>query len=193
MLRLILALSFVVVVSARETPAIAADQYVFDKAHTNILFFVGHHGYTRVLGKFHDYDGIVAFDPDSVEKSSVNVEIKTASINMFHDKLNEHLRNPDFFHVEKFPTMTFKSTKIEKTGDSTGRMTGDLTLLGVTKPVTLDVAFNKAAEHPVYKVWSVGFSAKGKLTRSDFGMKYAVPRIGDEVEIVIEVEANKKQ
>ena len=178
--------------TAREIPALAADTYTFDKAHTNVLFFVGHHGFTRVLGKFHDYDGSFTFDPNNVEKSAVDVAIKTASINMFHDKLNEHLRNPDFFHVEKFPTMTFKSTKIEKTGDNTGRMTGDLTLLGVTRPVTLDVTFNRAAEHAVYKVWSVGFSAKGKLTRSDFGMKFAVPRIGDEVEIVIEVEANKK-
>lgn len=170
----------------------AADAYTFDKAHTNILFFITHHGYTKVLGKFHDYDGEIVFDPDNVERSRVRVAIRTASINMFHDKLNEHLRTPDFFWAEKFPTMTFVSTKVEKTGEKTGRIIGDLTLLGVTKPVTLEVTFNKAADHPVYKVWSVGFSARGTLTRSDFGMKYAVPRIGDEVELVIEVEANMK-
>ena len=170
-------------------PATAApERYVFDTAHTNILFFVSHLGFSRMQGEFKKFDGGFTFDPDTVENSSVAVTIQTASIDTDHDGLNTHLRNADFFDVETFPTMTFTSTEIERTGDNTGRVTGDLTILGVTKPVTLDVTFNKAGTHPINKKWVAGFSATGTVQRSDFGMNYGVPNIGDEVQVVLEVE-----
>src|SRR5690606_12273607 len=104
--------------------------------------------------------------------SSTEVTIDTSSISMNHEAWENHLKNADFFDVEKFPTMTFKSTKVERTGEKTAKMTGDLTLLGVTKPVTLDVTLNKSDLHPFHKKMAAGFSATGTLKRSDFGMNY---------------------
>ena len=98
------------------------------------------------------------------------------------------MKNEDFFNVEKFPEMTFKSTGVTVTGENTGDVTGDLTLLGVTKPVTLHVTFNKAGKHPMGDKYAAGFSATGTLRRSDFGMDYGLPMVSDEVELRIEVE-----
>ncbi len=162
--------------------------YNFDKAHTQILFFVNHLGFSNSQGEFHDYDGSFEFNPSDPEYSKVEVVIKTASIDMDDEKWNAHMRNKDFFNVEEFPTMTFKSTKIEKIDNKKGQLTGDLTLLGVTKPVTLDVIFNKAGVHTFNQKYVAGFSAKTTIKRSDFGMKYGLPLIGNDVNIMIEVE-----
>jgi len=172
------------------TPAADAvpERYAFDTAHTNILFFISHLGFSKMQGEFKSFDGGFEFDPNNVGASSASVTIQTASVDMDHDKLNEHLRAPDFFDVAKHPTMTFVSTKVEKTGDNTGRITGNLTMLGVTKPVTLDVTFNKAGKHPIYGGWYAGFSARGVVKRSEYGMTYGIPGLGDEIEVVLEVE-----
>lgn len=162
--------------------------YEFDKAHTQILFFVNHLGFSTSQGEFHDYDGSFEFNRSEPEKSKVEVMIKTNSIDMDDEKWDDHMKNKDFFHVKKFPNMTFKSTSIEKTGDKTGKLTGDLTILETTKPVTLDVVFNKAGKHPFNQKYVAGFSAKTKIKRSDFRMNYGLPMIGDEVNIMIEVE-----
>lgn len=173
------------------TPAAAApEKYEFDTVHTQIMFAVGHMGYSFSHGKFNKFTGSLNLDLEQPEKSSVEVSIDTASLDLDDQKWNDHLKTPDFFNVEKFPAMTFKSTKVEKTGDNTGKVTGDLTLLGVTKPVTLDVTLNKAAVHPFYKKNAAGFSATGTLNRSDFGMTYGLPGVADEVKIMIEVEAS---
>lgn len=164
------------------------ERYVFDPAHTNILFFVSHLGFSRMQGEFHEFDGAFVFDRSDPARSSVEVTIWTASVDTDHDGLNEHLRAADFFSVEEHPTMTFASNRIERTGDHTARITGDLTLLGVTKPVTLDVTFNKAGVHPVSGKYVAGFSGRTTIKRSDFGMTYGVPGVGDEVEIMLEVE-----
>ncbi len=107
---------------------------------------------------------------------------------------DDHLRSPDFFNAAEFPEMTFASTGIERTSDKTGKITGDLTLLGVTKPVTLDVTFNQRAPHPLPQYNGVevaGFSATTTIKRSDFGMSTFVPAIGDEIEIILEVEGTQ--
>lgn len=184
---LLLALALMVIVAVQPAKA-QTEAYEFDKAHTQILFFVDHLGFSTSQGEFHDYDGSFNFNDSEPEKSKVDVTIKTSSIDMDDEKWNAHMKNADFFDVEKFPTMTFKSTAIEKTGDKTGVITGDLTILETTKPVALDVTFNKAAIHPFSKKYVAGFSAKTKIKRSDFGMKYGLPLIGDEVDIMIEVE-----
>lgn len=166
-----------------------AVKYVLDKPHTQILFSVNHLGFSNSIGKFADYDGFVNFDEATPANSAVDVTIKTASIDLDDAKWNEHMKNPDFFNVEKFPEMTFKSTKVEVTGDKTANITGDLTLLGVTKPVVLAAVFNQAGKHPMSGKSGVGFSATGSLKRSDFGMNYGLPMVGDDVKITIEVEA----
>lgn len=175
-------------------PAYAApENYSFDKAHTQILFNVSHLGFSHSWGEFLEYDGAIVFDEENPENSSVEVTIYTAGIDMDDKKWDEHLTGADFFHVEKYPEMTFKSTAIEITGDKTADITGDLTLLGVTKPVTLETTFNKAGEFPMGDLYKAGFSATAKIKRSDFGMDYGLPAVGDEVNIVLEVEANRDE
>ena len=170
-----------------------AQNYEFDKKHTMIMFNVGHMGLSHSWGKFLDFDGDIKFDEESPENSSVDMTIQTASINMDDEKWEDHLKNEDFFDVEEHPTMTFKSTGIEVTGEDTGMLTGDLTLLGVTKPVTLDVTFNKAGKRPMGDAYAAGFSAEGEVTRSDFGMDYGIPMIDDTVNLVIEVEIEREK
>ena len=170
----------------------AGDIYMLDKAHTQIKFSVNRGGWTRIAGWFGKFDGSIDFDEANVENSSVETTIETGSINTGFKRRDKHLVSPDFFNAIEFPTMTFKSTKIEKTGANSGKMTGDLTLLGVTKPVVMSIKFNRKAAHPRIKKTFVGFSATGELKRSDYGMKFALRGIGDEVRIAIEALAVRK-
>ncbi|WP_417783607.1 YceI family protein [Terasakiella pusilla] len=167
-------------------------QYAFDKDHTSIVFHVNHMGFSNFQGEFQEFDGSLTFDADQPKNSAVNVKINVNSVDADVAKLDDHLKSPDFFDVNKFPSMVFKSKSIEVTGEKTGKITGDFTLLGVTKEVTLDVTLNKAADHPMLKVPAVGFSATGTIKRSDFGMTTYVPAVGDEVTISIETEAYAK-
>jgi len=167
----------------------AADTYAIDPVHTQVLFFVNHLGYSNSQGEFLKFDGSYRFHPADWGGASVNVTIDTASLSMNDDAWDKHLKSPDFFNVEKYPQMSFRSTKVEKIGDNTGRIDGELTLLGVTKPVTLDVRFNKAAEFPTNKKFKSGFSATTTIKRSEWGLSYGVPfGIGDDVDIRLEVE-----
>ncbi|CAO3455573.1 Protein yceI precursor [Azospirillum argentinense] len=165
--------------------------YKLDPAHTAVVFIVDHLGFAKAMGRFNTVAGELSFDKDAADKSSLSVTIDTTSVDTNHAKRDEHLKSPDFFNAKEFPKMTFKSTKIETTGDKTGKLHGDLTLLGVTKPVVLDVTFNKDGVSPASKQETVGFSARGTIKRSDFGMKYGVPNIGDDIQIIIESEAVK--
>jgi len=172
----------------------AADRYNIDPVHSNIFFLVEHLGYSRMVGQFQDFSGAFVFDAQTPGSGSVEVTIKTASVDTDHDKRDDHLRSPDFFNAAEFPEMAFKSTSIEVTGDKTGKITGEVTLLGVTKPVTIDVTFNKLAPHPLPQyngVMVAGFSGRGSLKRSDFGMKTFAPALGDEIEVWLEIEGHK--
>lgn len=171
------------------TQAIAESaEYTFDVPHTQLIFFVDHLGFSKSEGQFEEFSGNFTFDPENVTDSTVNLTVQTASIDMGFGKWDDHMKNADFFDVEKHPTMTFTSTKVESADGKTGKLMGDLTILGVTKPVTLDVTFNKAGIHPFSKKFVAGFSAQGTIKRSDYGMKYGIPAIGDEVDMRIEVE-----
>jgi len=172
-------------------PALAEPQkYVFDKKHTQVLFFVNHMGFSNSNGKFLGFDGSFNFDPAKPAEGNVSLVIDTNSLNMDDTKWDEHLKGKEFFDVATFPTMTFKSTKVAMTGEKTAKLTGDLTLLGVTKPVTLDVTLNKCGEHPMSHAQACGFSATGTLKRTDWGMKAYVPMVSDDVQLHIEVEAS---
>ncbi len=182
------ALALVLAAAGLAGPAAAAERYAFDKAHTQILFFVDHLGFSKSQGEFHDYDGHFTFDPEDWSNSAVEVTIRTHSVDMDDHAWDKHMRNEDFFHVAEHPTMRFASTRVERTGEDTGKVHGELTLLGVTRPVTLDVTFNKAGEHFLSKEWIAGFSATTSLQRSEFGMDYGLPAVGDRVDIRLEVE-----
>jgi len=173
----------------------AADRFKIDPAHANVVFLITHFDYSRMIGQFQEFEGEFTYDENDLSNSEVRVTVQTASVDTDHQKRDEHLRSPDFFNAAEFPEMSFVSTGVEPTGENTARVTGDLTLLGVTKPVTLDVTVNKVAPHPLpnYEgVLTAGISARGTLQRSDFGMTKFVPGIGDEVEIWIEAEAYKQ-
>lgn len=169
------------------------EEYEFDKVHTQILFFADHIGFSKSQGEFHDYDGHFTFDRENPENSSVEVSIQTASIDMDDKAWDDHMKNKDFFDVENFPTMTFKSTAIKVTGEKTADITGDLTILGVTKPATLQVTYNKSDIHPFSKKYVSGFSATTTVKRSEYGMNYGLPVIGDDIEVRIEVEGMRKE
>ena len=173
----------------------AADTFVIDPNHTNIVFAVNHLGYSNMIGQFQEFEGQFTVDQENPENGSVQITIKTASVDTDHEKRDDHLRSPDFFNAAEFPEMTFKSTGVEVTGENTRKVTGDLTLLGVTKPVTLDVTVNKIAPHPLPQyegVLTAGISASTSILRSDYGMKTFLPALGDEVRIWLEVEGQKE-
>lgn len=166
------------------------ENYTFDASHTYVLWHVNHFGYSIQSGKFAMVEGSLTLDDTKPQNSKVNVTINTKDIVTGVPKLDEHLKNKDFFNVEKYPTATFVSDKVEVTGKDKGKVHGTLTLLGVSKPVTLDVTFNKNAIHPISNKKTVGFSATTTIKRSDFGMKYGVPGVADDVKIDIGSEAN---
>jgi len=170
----------------------AADKFAFDKAHTQIGFSILRLGFSNISGWFRKFDGSVMFDPDNVANSSVKAIIMTSSIDSGFEARDKHLRSPSFFNAKEFPEITFVSTKIEKTGAKTGKMTGNLTMLGVTRPVMLEVTFNKMGVHPRNNKTYAGFTAAGMLDRTAFGMKFLAPAVSPKVMIRIDVLAEKK-
>lgn len=164
-------------------------EFTFDASHTNILWSLSHAGFSNFIGEFREFDGKLMLDEKDPEKSSLEVTIETASARSDNDMLDGKLKGSDFFNTEKFPEAAFKSTNVTKTGDKTAKIEGDLTLLGVTKPVTLDVKLNKIGLDKWQNKRKAGFSATAKIKRSDFGMNYLVPDVGDEVTLTIETEA----
>ena len=172
----------------------SAKNYGIDPAHTSIVFRVNHLGFSNVFGRFNEFAGAIDMDGDW-SAGSVAITIQAASVDTAVSDRDDHLRSPDFFNAAEFPEIKFESTGVTKSGDTNGTVTGNLTLLGVTKPVTLDVTFNKVGPHPNPQMAGVevaGFSGKTSIQRSEFGMAGMVPAIGDEIEIWLEVEGLNK-
>ena len=178
------------VIALSASSAWAADEFAFDHSHTHVLFFVDHLGFSTTQGEFLEFDGTLMLDTEAPENSTVSVSIATASIDTGYADRDEHLRNSDFFDVEEYPEMTFTSTGVTVTGENSAEVSGDLTILGVTQPVTLDVTLNGLGAHPFNGSTVAGFSATTTISRSDFGMDFGVPAIGDDIEIRIETEAS---
>lgn len=170
-------------------PAQAADTYKLDPMHTQVAWSINHFGFSNPSGKFATIDGTLTLDEAKPENSKVTATIPIANLVTGLDKLNEHLWTDQFFNLKQFPTATFTSTKVEVTGKDTAKVTGDLTVHGVTKPVVLDVTLNKVGDN-MKKVKTAGFSATTTIKRSDFGMTTFLPMLGDEVKLGIESEAN---
>lgn len=169
--------------------------YTFDKEHTSITFSWNHMGLSRQSARVTDYSGTLTLDPTDPENATVEVAMKAASISTGVQTLDRHLRTADFFDVGRHPTITFHSTGVRRTGDRTAEMTGDLTLMGITKSVTLAVTLNGMADHPFAKFYPnyadkivAGFSAIGSVQRSAFGLTRILPLVPDEIQISIEAE-----
>lgn len=171
----------------------ASGTYVFDKTHTQVRFCWSHFGISTMCAYFKDYDGQLVFDAANPDKSKLEITFKTDSVETVVPTFNDHMKGENLFDTKKFPTASFKSTKIEKTGDKTGKVTGDLTIKGVTKPVTLDVTLNFSGAHPFSKAQTLGFGAKTQLKRSEFNAGYAAPAVSDEVTLDIQTEMNVKK
>lgn len=167
--------------------------YALDKSHATVAFELSHLGFSTAHGVFRSFDANLILDEARPAASKVDVTIDAASIDTFFARRDEHLKSPDFFNVAQFPTIRFVSTSVVRpTPDAkTARVTGDLTLHGVTKPVTLDVKLNQIGENPINKRPTVGFSASGVIKRSDFGITAYVPAVGDEVRLTIDAEFNQ--
>lgn len=173
------------------TSALAAPTtYTLDAGHTQVVFAWNHLGFSNPTAQFGKIEGTLNFDPAAPTKSTLAVTIALASVNSNVPKLDEHLRDADYFDVAKFPEATFKSTKVEQ-GSSADKLTvtGDLTLHGVTKPVVLDVTINKVGKHPMRDAQAAGFDATATLKRSDFGIDKYVPNISDDIKLRITTEA----
>ncbi|ABG31926.1 polyisoprenoid-binding protein [Roseobacter denitrificans] len=169
-------------------------RFELDPSHTAVFFTVDHIGYAKTLGIFGTVSGEFTYDMETQDLSDVRVSIDAASVNTFDDARDGHVRNKDFLDVSNHPEITFVATGGTPTSDTAGTVTGDLTILGQTRPVTLDVTLNKAAEYPFgHKRMTLGLSIEASIERSDFGMTYAVGNglVGDRVDIQIETEAMK--
>jgi len=167
-----------------------AGTYTLDPGHTQVVFSWNHFGFSNPTAQFGKVEGTLEFDQANPTKASVEVKIPLASVNSNVPKLDEHLQKDEFFDSAKYPEATFKSTKVEKgAGKNKLKVIGDLTLHGVTKPVTLDVTVNKVGEHPMRKAAAAGFEASTTVKRSDFGISKYVPMVSDEIKIHITSEA----
>ncbi len=163
-------------------------EYALEKTHGYITFSYDHLGFSRPHVGFEDFTVDLNLNSADLEASTVAVVIDAASVNSRVDVFNEHLLGDNFFNVKEFPTITFNSTKVEETEAGKLAVTGDLTILGKTRSVTLDATLNKAARHPMLRVPAIGFSAEAAVERSAFGLDRYIPNVSDEVLIYIEVE-----
>jgi polyisoprenoid-binding protein YceI len=179
-----------------------AGVYDLDKTHASVTFRVNHLGMSRYTARFTGIDGKLNFDPANPAAMSIEASVDTRSIKTDYPNptpdFDAELAGPNWLDAARFPKITFKSTSVEPTGPNTAKVTGDFSLHGVSKPLVLDVTFNGGYDGaPMDPGSRVGFSAQGKIKRSDFGVSYGVPQpgstfgVGDEVEIQIEAEFTK--
>ncbi|MEJ6402310.1 YceI family protein [Yoonia sp. 2307UL14-13] len=171
----------------------AAEDYVLDPSHSQILFSYDHLGYSTTWGMFSGFEGTIAFDQENPAESSVNVSFPVRSMFTGWEARFDHFMAEDFFGAGEDEMVTFTSTSIEVTGEDTAMITGDLTLNGITKPVVLDAKLNQTGEHPMAEKPWAGFDATTTLVRSDFEVGAFAPFVSDEVQVMISVEASKAE
>ncbi len=172
---------------------VKAGAYVLDPDHGKITWSISHLGFSTYRGQFTGVEAKLTADPKAPEKSTLTVTVAMDSVGTLNPELDKHLQSPEFFDVAKFPTATFKATKVAVTGKDTGTITGDLTLHGVTKPVTLQATFHQAGLFPMDKKYRMGFDAQATIKRSDFGIDAYLPLLGDTVTLDIEAEFVKAE
>ena len=174
----------------------AAEKYDIDASHSGVVFGWNHFGFSNPTARFDKIEGSMLLDKADLTKSSISITLPLEGLDTRVAKLDEELKGPDFLDAAKYPTITFKSTKIEKTGENSLKITGDLTVHGVTRPVTLDAKVNKIGifEIPgVIKAQAAGFDATTVIRRSDFGVNKYVPAVSDEIPVRITLDAKEAQ
>ena len=176
------------------TPALSvSEDYVLDASHSQIVFSYNHLGYSTNFGMFSGFEGTIAFDQEDPAASSVNVSFPVRSMLTGWEARFDHFMGGDFFGADEDEMVTFASTGIEVTGETTALITGDLTLNGITKPVVLDATLNQVGMHPMAEKPWAGFDASTTILRSDFEVGAFAPFVSDEVEVMISVEAMKAE
>ncbi len=169
-------------------PILGQELYRLDTVHTQILFFVSHLGFSNSQGEFLKFDGELMFDENRFSATKVTVTIDADSVDMDDDKWTARLKGRKYFNAENHPKIQFVSTRVEPTASRSADVFGDLTLLGVTRPVALQMSFNRAGRHPLSQKYIAGFSGHTVIKRSEFGMTSDLKWVGDEVHIRLEVE-----
>lgn len=168
-------------------------QWQLDDSHTRVGFSVNHLGFSTTMGHFNDVKGVVNYDVKAPSKTNMSFTIATDSIDTNWDARDEHLKKAEFFNVAKYPTMTFKSTSVKFINPQQAKVTGDFTMLGQTKPLTLDVTLNKIANSPLTKEPVIGFRATGNIDRAAYGMTAFADGITTNVPIQIDGELIEKK
>jgi polyisoprenoid-binding protein YceI len=181
---------FSLIVMAGPLAVFGADSYTIDPRHTFPHYEIDHHGFSLQRGRFERTRGKITLDR-SARTGTVEVVVDTASVTSGVSKLDEHLMNEDFFNVQKYPQMTFRASKIVFSGEVPAAIPGEFTLLGVTKPVTFTVTRFNCGVSPVSKKEVCGADATAMIKRTEFGMTKYAPAIGDEVKLILNVEATK--
>ncbi|RMG17909.1 MAG: hypothetical protein D6731_03205 [Planctomycetota bacterium] len=179
--------------AACATPCLGAETYGIDPVHSTIIFRIKHLGVSYLYGRFNKVQGTLFLDDEDPSKSKISVEVTAASVDTGNQKRDDHLRGPDFFNVKQFPKITFKSTKVKKTGEAIYEVTGNLSLHGKTKQITVRATRVGTGPDP----WGghrTGFELVFRVKRSDFGMNYMQGEkgIGDEVRLIVGIEAVRK-
>ncbi|MBB4630642.1 YceI family protein [Sphingosinicella soli] len=169
---------------AEAAAKVVAGTYTVDTDHTQVAWSLDHLGFNVYYGIFGGTTGTLTLDPAKPQSAVVSLTIPIDQVATTSEKLNEHLKSADFFDTAKFPNATFKSTSVVVTGLS-AKITGDLTIKGITKPVVLDARFSGAGPNPMSKIETVGFEAQTSIKRSDYGITYALPVLGDEITLNI--------
>ncbi|MAC59583.1 MAG: polyisoprenoid-binding protein [Novosphingobium sp.] len=172
--------------------AVQAGDYSLDRAHTLVRFTVDHFGISEFFGTFPGATGTLSIDPTDIASAKLDVSVPVETVSTTNATLDEELVGEEWFDAEKFPTMRFVSTKVVKTGERTADVTGNLTLHGVTRPVTLKATFKAAAVNPMNKIYTIGFNAKGVIKRTDFGVSKYAPLVSDETTIAITAAFEKQ-
>lgn len=167
----------------------APTTYKIDPNHTDVIAGWSHFGFSNPIAHFGQVDGSITYDPANVAASKVEVTIPLAGLNSHVPAFDEHLRSDDFFDAAKYPAITFKSTSVKANGKGKLLVTGDLTIKGITKPVTLKVTINKIGLQPMAQREAAGFAASTVIKRSDFGLGKYAPNVSDEVTLSITTEA----
>ncbi len=168
----------------------ATDTYTLDPNHSYVMFHIKHFGFSNPSGKWMA-NGQLILDDKKIQNSKLNVTINVANIVTGIPELDKHLKSEAFFDVTKFPTATYVSTSIDRTGKDRAIAHGNLTLHGVTKPVNLNVKLNKKGKNPINNKLTFGFTATAALKRSDFGINTLLPGLGNDIKLDIEAEVNK--
>jgi polyisoprenoid-binding protein YceI len=171
--------------------AVQSGAYKVEPNHTRVLFAVSHMGFTTWYGDFTNASGALQLDPAHPEGSRIEISVPTASVSTTNTTLDGELKSADWFDAARYPTISFKSREVRVTAPGRADVAGDLTLHGVTRPVTLHARFNAAGINPLNKAYTAGFEVSGHIKRSEFGVTKYVPLIGDDVELILSAAFEK--